>query len=414
MSVTRRGSNLRPLPQRRPEPPLVLPLQEPDRGFIFALLALFSVGLVMMYSVSAVGGGTGEIGRLLLNTGVAVACLVVAIFIPVSWWKYLTPLILVLCMGALISLEIPGNPLALTVKGATRWLRLPGGMVLQPSEFTKLALVLFAARLFSARDRPIHGGQWALFGGVLLLLGGLIYKEPDLGTALVLAGTAFCLLLAAGAQWKWLISGTLVAAALVFWLAWHTPHQQVRLLAWADPWAEDHRWDGGHQVIQSWAAMARGGWWGVGLGQSIQKLDNRLPESENDFIFAIVAEELGLVRAVGVLLLFAIFIWRGFAVAARAPDRYTALVAAGVASWVAVQSILNIAVVTGTVPNTGVPLPFISMGGSSLTALLLACGIVIGISRLKRVELPLPAVSAPKAERAVRGSGRHSDLKRQR
>lgn len=413
MSLTRRSSNVRSLKQPQPKPPLVVG-QSPDLGFILSLVALVSVGLIMIYSANAVGGAREEIIKLLIITGVGLGGLLVGAFIPVRWWKVLTPLFLLACIGALASLLVPSNPLAVTVNGATRWLQVGGGFVLQPSEFAKLAFILAAAQLLEPRGRLMKSRSWVILFGLFLLLAGLIYKEPDLGTALVLAGTAFCLLVSAGVNWRVLVTGVVVTGGLVFLIAWNTQHQKERLLVWRDPWAIEHRFEGGHQVIQSWSAMARGGLTGVGLGQSIQKLDNRLPESETDFIFAIVAEELGLIRAGGVLLLFGLFAWRGYAIAARAPDRYTGLIAAGITSWIAVQSCLNVAVVTGTVPNTGVPLPFISSGGSSLLALLLASGVVIGISRLRRApaeqreSTPAPSPPPPAQRRSHQAQRRRT------
>ncbi len=374
---------------RYPEPPLAadLELHNPDWGFIIVLLLLVSVGLVMMYSTLHPEADLRD--RLKLFGGVAGGGVFmwIASRIDLKFVRRWTPLLLVICFFGLVLLKIPGNPLAVTTNGATRWLRIPGGFTLQPSEFTKLAFMLFAANYLDRWGHKLHmgrGNRWGLFLLVLGVFAGMIYKEPDLGTTLVLAGGTFCLLVVAGVDWKILVGGVLIGAVLVGTLAWNTDHQKKRLLAWWNPWAEEYRQDGGFQVIRSWTAMARGGLTGVGLGQSTMKLDNRLPESETDFVFAIVAEELGLIRAAVVVLLFGILVWRGYAIAARAPDRYSGLIVAGFTSWVAVQCCLNLAVVTGTVPNTGVPLPFVSSGLSSLTSLLTAAGLVVNISMRTR------------------------------
>ena len=165
-----------------------------------------------------------------------------------------------------------------------------------------------------------------------------------------------------------------------------------RLLSWRNPWAYQDTI--GHQVIQSWTAMARGGLWGVGLGESLQKLGNRLPEAETDFIFAVIVEELGLAGGIFVILLFLLFTWRGFSIALRARDRYSMLLAGGVTTWVAGQAVLNLGVVTGTLPNTGIPLPFLSSGGSSLLALMIGAGLLLSVSRLPAAE--------PRAQTAAR------------
>jgi cell division protein FtsW len=357
----------------------------PDFGYMFSLVALISIGLIMMYSTTAIEGGPRAILKMVVPLGVGGVAMLVSSRIPTPFWRKVAPLALVVCVLALLSLEIPGNPLAYGANGAVRWIKIAGPFNLQPSEFAKLAFVLFAARFLERRGERMQPGDWVAFLIVLGLLCGIIYKEPDLGTALVMAGTAFCMLIASGANWRTLCLLMVVGAVVVGTLAWNTQHQRERLQAYWNPFAEQYRQTDGYQVIQSWMAMARGGLWGVGLGQSQQKVDDRLPESETDFIFAVVSEELGLVRAAGVLLLFGVLTWRGYEIAARAPDRYSGLAAAGITSWVAVQACLNVAVVTGTVPNTGVPLPFISSGGSSLIALMGATGIVIGVSRRRRL-----------------------------
>jgi len=369
----------------------------PDKLYLLALGALITVGVVMMYSAVAFHGDPYDLYKLLGGLLLGGILMWVSSKVPLPWLRTITPFLLFACFLLLVSLKVGGAGWAVTTNGATRWIRLPAGLTFQPSEFTKVGFVLFAAHFLDRRGQKLTlmgGKYWAVFLGVLGILAGLIYKEPDLGTALVLSGTAFLMLIAVGVDWRLLSAGAIVGGVLVLALAWYTPHQQARLVSWWNPWAAEHRQDGGYQVIRSWMAIARGGLFGVGLGQSTQKLENRLPESETDFIFAIVAEELGLFRALGVIALFGVLIWRGFSIAARAPDRYAGLLVTGFTSWVAVQSCLNLAVVTGTVPNTGVPLPYLSSGLSSLMALMIGAGIVIGISTRTRVSKQV-AKSAP-------------------
>ncbi|HWI65871.1 MAG TPA: putative peptidoglycan glycosyltransferase FtsW [Symbiobacteriaceae bacterium] len=355
-------------------------------AYLAALVGLISVGMIMVYSTTAVEG-LSSLEKMGLWLAVGVPGILVASRLPMGFWRKVAPWMLVGCFLALASLLLrERNPLAVSVNGAWRWLVIPGLGQIQPSEISKLAFVLFAAQFLERRAQKMDANLWVRFLLVLGAFAGVIYKEPDLGTALVLTGTAFCMLVVAGVRWSTLIKGVLVGAALVGVLAWNTPHQRERLESWLDPWSEQHRQDSGYQTVRSLSAMTQGGLWGVGLGRSTYKINDRLPEAETDFIFAIVAEELGMLRAMGVLGLFALFAWRGYGIASRAPDRYSALVATGITSWVAVQACLNVSVVTGTVPNTGVPLPFISSGGSSLTALMIASGIVIGISRRRPVK----------------------------
>lgn len=385
-SQARRGSNVRELRPSQSTAPTAFTWERPDLAYIIALVALISVGMIMVYSTTAVDGISAVI-RMGMWLVIGVPGMLIASRLPPGFWRAATPWLLGLCYVALAGLLLKDhNPLAHEVNGAYRWYKVPGIGVIQPSEVAKLAFILFAAQFLERRGQRMTQGQWITFIGYLGLMAGLIYKEPDLGTALVLAGIAFCMLVAAGVRWGILVKGVLALAILVGVLAWNTDHQRARLESWLHPWAEQHVQDGGYQTVRSMSAMTRGGLAGVGLGRSIYKLNNRLPEAETDFIFAIVAEELGLIRAVMVLGLFGLLAARGYAIAARAPDRYSALVATGITSWVAVQASLNISVVTGTVPNTGVPLPFISSGGSSLTALMIASGIVIGISRRRPVK----------------------------
>lgn len=363
-------------------PKKAVALQAPDGLLLFALVGLISVGMIMVYSATAHEGGFDVARKMTFQFSVGAVGLMIGLFLPLRGWRRLTPLALFAVALALVSLLIPENPLALTRGGATRWL-IFGSFTIQPSEFAKLAFILYAAAFLERRGpkMKLTGGYkyWIPFLSVLGSLAVLIYLEPDLGTALVLGGTAFCLLWAAGVDWKALLVGVVVAGLVVGAAAMSRDHQRARLQSWWNPW-EFHQKEG-HQVIQSWTAIARGGWVGVGLGQSLQKLDDRLPEAETDFIFAVIAEELGLIRATGVILLYLLFAWRGYAIAARAPDRYSSLLATGITSWVSVQASMNLGVVTGTIPNTGVPLPFISSGGSSLLALLMGVGILIAISR---------------------------------
>ncbi|MFZ5823290.1 MAG: FtsW/RodA/SpoVE family cell cycle protein [Bacillota bacterium] len=360
---------------------LAAPAHSPDGLLLFALAGLVSVGMIMVYSATAHAGGFDVARKMLFQFGMGGIGLVTGLLLPVGQWRKLAPLALIACALALGSLLVEANPLAITSGGATRWLGF-GGFTVQPSEFAKLAFVLFAAHFLERRGPKMQLFRgykfWTGFIAVFGTLAVLIAVE-DLGTALVFGGTAFCVLWAAGADWKALIVGVAIAGLLVSGSVRARPHQAERIRSWENPWA--YHQDEGFQVIQSWMALARGGWMGVGLGQSLQKLDNRLPEAETDFIFAVIAEELGLIRATGVILLFVLFAWRGYAIAARAPDRYTSLLATGVTSWISLQAGLNLGVVTGTIPNTGVPLPFISSGGSSLLALLMAVGILVAISR---------------------------------
>jgi cell division protein FtsW len=389
-----------------PSTPVPVAPGAPDYGFLLGLFLLFSLGIVMVLSTKVFEGGWGEMVKLGIFVLLSIPALIFAAVLPDRFLRKVTPLALVGSTVLLALLYVPGNPLAVAANGATRWLKVAPNVTLQPSELAKLAFILFAAQFLEKRGRRMTQRDWMVYLGVLGVFGALIYKQPDLGTALCLVGIAGGMLIVAGASWRVMMPGILVGALMVGLLAWHTPHQRARLESWLDPWSEEHINEGGYQTVQSLVALAKGHLMGVGLGNSTQKLNNRLPEAETDFIFAIVGEEFGLVRAIGVVALYGLFVWRGLEIAARAPDRYSGLIATGVTSWVGVQAVLNLGVVTGTLPNTGVPLPFLSSGGTSLILLMAASGLVVGVSRrmipAKPGDTKEPELSLAPASRRLR------------
>jgi cell division protein FtsW len=355
----------------------------PDYAYLLGLFLLFSLGVVMVYSTKAFAGGWAEMKKLGMFILLALVALFVSAFLSERFLRRVTPLALLVSGALLASLYVPGNPFALHLLGATRWLEI-GPITFQPSELAKLAFILFAAGFLEKRGRRMKQKDWIAYLGVLGVLAALIVKQPDLGTTLCLLGIGGGMLVIAGAPWRVLTSLAVVGAIGILLMAWVTPHQRARLDSWLDPWAPEHIQKDGYQSVQAQVALARGGLTGVGLANSTQKLNDRLPEAESDFIFAIVGEELGLLRAIAVVLVYAFFIWRGCEISARAPDRYSGLIAGGVTAWIGVQTVLNLGVVTGTLPNTGVPLPFLSAGGTALIILMAAAGLVVGVSRRMR------------------------------
>jgi cell division protein FtsW len=213
---------------------------------------------------------------------------------------------------------------------------------------------------------------------ILLLVFGLILKEPDLGTALAISGTVFVLLFTAGAKVSHLASLGLAGIVGIVSAIIMEPYRLRRLLAFSDPWADPL--DTGYHIIQSLYAIGSGGLFGVGLGRSREKF-LYLPEPHTDFIFAILGEELGFIGTVTVIILFFLFVWRGLKVAISAPDIFGSILAIGLTTMIVVQALMNIAVVTASMPVTGIPLPFISFGGSALIFTLAGVGILLNISR---------------------------------
>lgn len=292
------------------------------------------------------------------------------------WRKLATP-ILIVTVVLLILVLIPG--LGKVVNGARRWLGF-GSLYLQPSEIAKLSMVLFCSASLARHQEKITSFVKGLVPQllILLLVFGLILREPDLGTALAIGGTIFVLLFTAGARLSHLASLGSVGVVGIIGAIILEPYRLKRLLAFSDPWADPL--NTGYHIIQSLYALGSGGLFGVGLGRSREKF-LYLPEPHTDFIFAILGEELGFIGTITVILLFFLFAWRGFKVAISAPDIYGSILAAGLTTMIVMQALMNIAVVTASMPVTGIPLPFISFGGSALIFTLAGVGILLNISR---------------------------------
>jgi cell division protein FtsW len=285
----------------------------------------------------------------------------------------------------LIATHLPG--MGHTVYGATRWLKL-GPFSVQPSELAKIALVLFVAD-FLARHPQKGWGLLKEQRQLLLPIGGmlgLVLFQPDLGSTLMLALSCYVLFLVNGtAVWK-MASLALVGSVAVFLYSWNTEYQRLRWLALLDPWKYPK--DIGFQTIQSLLAIGSGGIFGMGYGQGKQKLFY-LPIQHSDFIFAVIAEEWGLLGAVGTVLLFLALAQRGFAIATRATNPFHQLLAVGITTMITAQAFINIGVVIGVLPTTGIPLPFLSSGGTSLLVTLFGVGLILNVSRQSQAQLRL-------------------------
>lgn len=355
----------------------------PDYTLLGTILLLLVFGVVMVYSSSAIAAqfhfddSFFFLKRQLLWVLLGLTAMLVTMQIDYHFWYRWAKPLFALTLLLLLLVLIPG--LGKVVNGARRWLGV-GSWYLQPSELAKLGVVLFMAASLTKRQPFMSSFSRGLLPhlAVLLVVFGLILKEPDLGTALAISGTVFLLLYAAGAKLTQLamLGGIgalgIIAAILV------EPYRLRRLLAFSDPWSDPL--NTGYHIIQSLYALGSGGLFGVGLGRSREKF-LYLPEPHTDFIFAIMGEELGFIGAATVLLLFFLLLWRGCKIAIAAPDLYGSLLAAGITSMIILQALMNIAVVTASMPVTGIPLPFISFGGSALIFTLAGMGIVLNISR---------------------------------
>src|SRR3954469_12758344 len=348
-----------------------------------ATLCLLAVGSVMVYSASSAESllqGSGDpsyfFKRYLVFGLLGLAALHLASRKGVDVAKQLTGPLLGLSFALTVAVMLPG--IGVTVNGATRWLGA-APVQFQPSELLKVALVLYGASLFASRPKQLQtlGG---LCKPLLLVVGAacvLLLKQPDMGTALVVCFSTFCLMIAAGARRRDLgvILGTL--AFLVLVLAIIEPYRRARLMTFVDPW-KDAGGDG-FQSVQAMIAMGSGGFFGRGLGESVQKIFY-LPEAHTDMILAVIGEELGVFGVTMLAALYGLIGYAGFRTAKLARDRFQKLLAAGVTSLILGQAVLNFFAVMGMAPLTGVPLPFISYGNSNMIVLLGAMGILLGVA----------------------------------
>ncbi len=362
-------------------------MQEKKRDFDFLLLlvtlTLMGVGLIMVFSSSYVVAEEqlGDRFFYLRRQGFwALLGLGGMYFFSRFDYRHLrrlAPVLVLINFILLTMVFVPG--LGLEVKDAQRWIGI-GSITIQPSEFTKLSMVIFTAAFFSSRSIKIDRFWSSTFIPVLVM--GLsflfIVQQPDLGSALVIALGTATLIFVAGVPWQQLAAMSALAIPAVGYLAISESYRFKRLISFLDPWADPT--GTGYHIIQSLYALGPGGLFGVGLGQSRQKF-YYLPEPHNDFIFSIIGEELGFIGAVTVLLLFFVLLWRGLKIALTINEIFGSLLAAGITIMLGVQVLVNIGVVTGSLPVTGLNLPLVSFGGSSLFLTLCSIGILLNLSR---------------------------------
>ncbi|MCS1350624.1 stage V sporulation protein E [Mechercharimyces sp. CAU 1602] len=354
-----------------------------DHVVVVVIFLLLAVGVMMVYSASAAfsyhkfGDPFFYAKRQVLFAALGVFFMfIVAHLPPDKFEKWSKPAILV-CFSLLAIVLVPG--VGLLRGGARSWLGI-GAFSIQPSEFMKLALILFLSYYLSRHGHKLTRFWTGLFPP-LALVGtafAFIMMQPDLGTGTVLVGTGVAVLFAAGARMKHLVGLMMVGLGGFTALVLAAPYRIKRITAFLDPWQDPL--GAGYHLIQSLYAIGPGGLMGLGLGMSRQK-HLYLPEPHTDFIFSILAEELGFLGAGSVIALFAILVWRGIRIAITAPTIFMSLTAAGITAMITIQAVINIGVVTGAFPVTGITLPFLSYGGSSLTLTLVAVGILLNISR---------------------------------
>lgn len=358
----------------------------PDYVLMFATLTLLVVGLIMVYSASAAWASYRFddsfffAKRQLFFAGVGVVAMLFIMRVDYWTWRTWAKLILIICFLLLVIVLIPG--VGLVRGGARSWLGI-GAFSIQPSEFMKMAMIAFLAKYLSENQKKIVSFKKGLLPSLslVMLAFGMIMLQPDLGTGAVMVGTCVVMIFVSGARLSHFVWLGMVGLIAFVGLIASAPYRIKRITSFLDPWSDPL--GSGFQIIQSLYAIGPGGLMGMGLGESRQKYFY-LPEPQTDFIFAILSEELGFIGGFMVLMLFGILLWRGIRIALGAPDLFGSFLAVGIISMVAIQVMINIGVVTGLMPVTGITLPLLSYGGSSLTLMLVSLGVLLNISRYTR------------------------------
>ena len=367
-----------------------------DLPYLLLVLTLVGVGLIMLFSASFprayydTGDGTYYFKRQAAFAALGLVAMFVVSKINYQRWRGAGRLLVGLALFLLILVIIPHNPLAITANRATRWLGIKGVFQFQPSEIAKLAVIVyFSDTISKKREKMLTWRQGILpYVALLAVIGVLMMLEPHLSGTVLIFATGAVLMIVGGIQ-GWLVAvGVGGVSALGFLFiklaeAGVIKYGAARIEMWHNPW-EDYYGDG-YQLAQSLITIGSGGLLGVGLGRGRQKF-LYLPEQYNDFIFSVICEELGLIGACVIMLIFSMLILRGFWIARQAQTRFSTALAAGLISLIAVQTILNLCVVTNLLPSTGIALPFFSYGGTALAVNLGEMGIVLNISRKRTIQ----------------------------
>lgn len=366
-----------------------------DYSLLFIVLFLLGFGLVMIYSASSYaafqsyGDAAWYLKKQLTAVIIGLVLMIVVANIPYHFWERFALLGYVVS-AALIPVVL--TPLGVESHGARRWIKIPGlGLNVQPAEVAKLCMILFLAVLVCKMGKSVRSlkGFILMIAIPLPIVAEVYVITKNLSSAIIILGISVLMVFVASPDYKKFViigligvAGVLLVVYLVVSGSDIFAFRGSRIKAWLDP--ESDSQGIGFQTLQGLYAIGSGGIWGKGLGQSMQKR-SFLPEAQNDMIFSIICEELGLFGAVAVILMFTMLLWRMMVIANNAPDLFGAMLVVGVMGHIAIQSILNIAVVTGSIPNTGISLPFISYGGSSVMFLLIEIGLVLSVAR--RIQL---------------------------
>ena len=368
---------------------------------VLVTLALVAFGMVMVYSATsasaAIGGGNSVyyLKRQGLFALIGVAALVLARHWNYRRLRYLSPSLLLGSLFLLVLALVAGH----NVNGARRWIAL-GPATFQPSELAKLSLCIWTAFYIARRPAPRTLGELMKpIGLVTAVFCALVLAEPDLGTVIAICLMIGAMLLVAGAPVRLLGVATAIVGAVVLVSIWFEPYRRSRIFSFVDPWHDAQ--GAGFQTVQAMIGLGSGGIFGVGLGQGVQKVFY-LPEAHTDMIFAIIGEELGLVGVTLVIAAYAAFGWAGLRIALRCQDPFGKALAVGITTLVCGQAALNLAAVVGLAPLTGIPLPLVSYGGTSIVVLLASVGILLNIGRSDGLELAAPVRDRGRRDRRPR------------
>lgn len=371
---------------------------------VLVTLGLVAFGLVMVYSASSArallsaDAPSYYLKRQAIYAVMGLVALVILSRFDFHRLRHATQPLLAVTFVLLVAVLAIGT----AVNGARRWIPI-GFMNFQPSELAKLVLALWTAALLARRPSPRTLGELAKPIGVVVGLAcALILIEPDLGTAIAIAIMVSAILVVSGTRLRLLASAAGIATSVVLLAIWLEPYRRERIFSFLDPWHDPQ--GAGFQSVQSMIALGSGGFFGVGLGESVQKI-YYLPEASTDMIFAIVGEELGLIGAMGVIAAFAVFAYAGFNIALHCRDPFGKRLAAGITALICGQAAVNVSAVMGIAPLTGIPLPFVSYGGSSLVVGLAAVGILLNIASNHAVVRETEVPDRGRRNRRTRASG---------
>jgi cell division protein FtsW len=352
-------------------------------SLLMIVAILVSVGVVMIYSASAIyayglmDDSLYFLKRHLLYLLIGFVMMFIAMSVDMNRIRQWAKPMLAASVALLILVLIPH--IGREASGARRWFRI-GPVNFQPSEFAKIAIMVYMADLISRKKELMKSFLHGYMPSIIIMGGvvGLVLLEPDLGTAVTISLVGFIMIYVSGVRGSYIFASFLASLPLLYVLLFRVAYRRKRMMIFLNPWVDKR--GTGFQIIQSFIALGSGGIFGVGLGQSRQKLFY-LPASHTDFIFSIIGEELGFLGTASIVILFTLFVWEGMKVAFKAPGQFERMLALGVVSMIALEAIINIGVTAGALPTKGLPLPFISYGGSGLIFHLMAVGLLLNVAK---------------------------------